>query len=148
MHARNPVTGNKFGYCASLGIYPGEDEHDNELSNLAKEIQIGPSMFLMTVKQLMWLFFFISVLNIPLYYFYFQINEAGDTRNLSYNSIIDQFQRFSIANTEKEQACQTVNLASKSTFSLSCPGRTAQIDVLNFIGVPLNADSACTSMSP
>ena len=98
-------------------------------------------MFLMTVKQLMWLFFFISVLNIPVYYFYFQINEPGDKTN-----IIDQLQRFSIANTEREQACQTVNLAQKSSFNLYCAGGKASIDSLNFIGVTLNDNSTCKSM--
>ena len=90
-HPRDPATQKKFSYCEPLGTY-----NKRNITKLAKEINIGPSMFLMTVKQLMWLFCFVSVLNIPLYIFFYQINGVGTPRTL-----IEYFSRFSLTNTER-----------------------------------------------
>jgi len=109
-----------------LGTY-----NKKNITKLSKEINIGPSMFLMTVKQLMWLFFFVSVLNIPLYIFFYQINGVGTPR-----SIIEYFSRFSLTNTERQTVCETMNIASQNEIKLQCPFNTqSQIDELNFIGL-------------
>lgn len=64
-----------FSCCVRLGVFPSLFGSFNErLSEFAVEIQIGPSMFMMTLKNLIWLFFILSIINIPLYTFYFQVN--------------------------------------------------------------------------
>jgi len=41
-----------------------------DTTELAKEIGIGSTLFLMTLKSFAWLFFFLTLVNIPLLYFY------------------------------------------------------------------------------
>ena len=43
---------------------------DEWVTPVAREIGLGPTLFLMTLKAFMWLFLFFTVLNIPLMIFY------------------------------------------------------------------------------
>ena len=65
--------GGVFSICATLGAY--EDPNcgccPEELSELVREINIGPAMFLMSTKQIMKFFFLLSILNIPSYLFFY-----------------------------------------------------------------------------
>jgi len=70
MHPRDN-TKKKFPCCTSLGTFPGIfGQFNEEMTVISQQFQIGPTMFLMTLKQLMWVFFFLSIINIPLYTFY------------------------------------------------------------------------------
>ena len=61
---------------------------------LSKEIGLGPSMFLMTTKSLAILFFFLSVLNIPLYFFFYTSNQGTLVHTQA-----DYFHKFSLGNS-------------------------------------------------
>lgn len=45
-----------------------------DTSDLAKQIGIGPTLFLMSTKALAWFFLAISILNIPVLMFYYKGN--------------------------------------------------------------------------
>lgn len=82
------------------------DEED--VTNLAKELNIGPTMFLMTVKQLIKFFIFLSFLNIPCYLFYFQSNNRAASRDL-----VAIFGALSLGNIgEQGDVCSSMNYAA------------------------------------
>ena len=70
-HPRNKDN-EPFGLCDYLGEYDSKflcTETDHNITDMAKEIQIGPSMFLLSTYQILKFFFWLSVLNIPVYIF-------------------------------------------------------------------------------
>jgi hypothetical protein len=75
-----------FSSCAKLGGYAdptcGCDCCPDPLSELAREINIGPSMFLMSTKEIMKFFFLLSLLNIPSYLFYHQAQHEQEPTDI------------------------------------------------------------------
>lgn len=68
------IDGKKFGCCASLGYYPICCCKQQPISKMAKEIGVGPTIFLMSTARLGWFFVLLSILNIPLYLFFYTSN--------------------------------------------------------------------------
>jgi hypothetical protein len=71
VHPRNEMAEN-FATCAELGSYNNPlfklpCVADSPIAEMAKELGIGPTMFLMSIKQLIKLFFVFTLLNFPLY---------------------------------------------------------------------------------
>jgi len=56
-------------------------DQEEWVTPVAREIGLGPTLFLMTLRAFMWLFLFFTIINIPLMIFYasgnMQANEAG-----------------------------------------------------------------------
>jgi len=74
-------------------------------------------MFLLATKSLTWLFFFLTILNIPVYAFFF----ASNPSSLDSTSPQDIFASVSLGNIgQSEYACDTVNWAVSTNFTLSC----------------------------
>ena len=70
-HPRNPDAEN-FQMCDTLGSYNNPlfaipCIKDSPVSEMAKELGIGPTMFLMSIKQLIKVFFVFTALNFPIY---------------------------------------------------------------------------------
>lgn len=65
----------KFGFCDDLGNYHGCCS-TGEIKPMAKEIGLGPTMFLITAKKLAWFFLLVSILNIPIYLFLWNSNDT------------------------------------------------------------------------
>ena len=108
---------------------------------LTKEIGVGSAMFLMSTKSMALLFAILSILNIPVYMFYFQSNpmQAHNPK------IQDFFSALSLGNIgQTTQACDTVNLAIDQEITLHCP--TGKLDKLLLQGVGKDDDSSCTNM--
>lgn len=68
-------------------------------------------MFLMTLKQLMCLFFILFIINIPLLFFYYSVNVKGESQ-------VPFLTRFSIANTGATDICGTLDLSRNNTLAL------------------------------
>jgi hypothetical protein len=80
VHPKKLVNGksSNFGICDSLGSLALARCCKGETTDMARKIGIGPAMFLMSTKALAWLFFVLSVVNIPVILFYkisFEENE-------------------------------------------------------------------------
>lgn len=86
IHPRD-LDSQSFPVCAHLGSYQNTYFKcdcccPEKVSELSQEINIGPSMFLMSTKQIMKFFFLVIIINVPLYLFYAnttdQITECTD----------------------------------------------------------------------
>ena len=108
--------GKSFGVCENLGSY-GLCSKNIKITELSKEIGIGPTMFLLATKSLAWLFFFCTIINIPVFAFYFTSNPTtGDSM-----SIQDYLGALSLGNIgESQKACDRLNAAATSEIKLSC----------------------------
>ena len=74
------IDGKSFGCCAKLGSYGCCGE--SEVTPLSQQIGVGATMFLLATKSLAWLFFFLTILNIPVYAFYYASNPtSADSRS-------------------------------------------------------------------
>jgi hypothetical protein len=66
-----------FGLCDTLGVLPILRCCNPKASPLAQEIGIGASLFLMTTKAMATLFLVLTILNIPIFAFYYSGTKAA-----------------------------------------------------------------------
>jgi hypothetical protein len=57
--------------CAKVGKIPIWQNTSTEPADLAKELGIGPTMFLLSTRAMAWLFFALTIINIPVFAFYY-----------------------------------------------------------------------------
>lgn len=95
----------------------------------AKEIGLGASLFLMTQKALFFLFCLFAIINIPLMLFYFNGNGQSEVMP----GFVGFLGRFSLGNLgTSEMVCNTVNVANwEKNFYFSCPYGTIR-ELFNF----------------
>lgn len=60
----------RYGICEELGMLPACKCCVKNTSSMAKQIGVGPALFLMSTKALSWFFLFLTILNIPVMLFY------------------------------------------------------------------------------
>lgn len=84
----------------------------------AKEIGLGATLFLMTNKAMFWLFVFFAIVNIPLMAFYFN----GNGPSYVVPGFVGFLGRLTLGNVgTSDYTCNQVNIASyKKTMFLSC----------------------------
>lgn len=93
-------------------------------------------MFLMTLKQLMWVFFFLSIINIPLYTFYWQVNTQANPKS-------SFFQKFAMANSAQDDTCEELTFGRQTYLKFECPRKMSTISDLKFIGIAKNDTASC-----
>ena len=59
-----------YGMCSDLGRIPLFQNLTSKPTLLAKELGVGATLFLMSTRAMAWLFFVLSVINIPVFLFY------------------------------------------------------------------------------
>jgi len=70
--------GPKFGICEPLGSNAWcQASKDHETSELAHEIGIAATLFLKGTKSMSWLFLILTIINIPVYMFFYSSNPAS-----------------------------------------------------------------------
>lgn len=74
----------RFNIYNDLGDYPGCCS-EGSVRPMAKEIGLGPSLFLISTRKLMCFFFLIAVLNLPVYLFLWFSN---DTKPITIGDIL------------------------------------------------------------
>lgn len=113
---------------------------ESPVSPLAKEIGLGPSMFLMSTKALSILFFFLTILNLPVYLFYYQSNDYA------VQSTIDFFPKVSLGNIgQAENACSSMNYVTDKKVSFTCSSNFAKLSELKYIGL-IDKEASCKSV--
>ena len=98
-----------FGICDTIG---GHDclccFRTKEVSKMSKEIGVGATLFLMSTKSLSILFFFLTIINIPVFMFYYASNPASN----QISTPQDYFNALSLGNIgESTYSCDIVNWA-------------------------------------
>jgi hypothetical protein len=76
----HPVTDNKtsdgmfegFGLCTSIGLLPVCLCLNKKPTKLSQELGVGPTLFLMSTRAMAWLFFMLSIINIPAFAYYYK----------------------------------------------------------------------------
>lgn len=82
----------KFGVCESLGslqMCTCKQNRAKETTQMARQIGVGPTLFLMTTKAFSQLFFFLSILYIPLIFIYL-VGNPHDSTNFWQENIFVQ----------------------------------------------------------
>jgi hypothetical protein len=133
--------GESFGICSSVGRYPMLKCCESKITPLAKEIGLGPTMFLMSSKALSVLFFFLTVINLPVYLFYYSSNDY-EVQNIP----IDFFPKLSLGNIgQAENSCSSANHVTSSEISFTCSSNFAKLSDLKFVGIIQTNETTCNS---
>ena len=78
--------GDSYGICLDLGYLPcfnmcfdrkfnkANKKREIKITEAQKRIGLGPSLLLMSTKTLAYLFMFLTILNIPVFFFYWSGN--------------------------------------------------------------------------
>lgn len=103
----NQVQSVPFGICDTVGGH-GCCCRSKQVSKMSKEIGVGATLFLMSTKSLSILFFFLTIINIPVYMFYYASHPASNALTTPQ----DYFNALSLGNIgESDYACAAVNWA-------------------------------------
>ena len=98
-------------------------------------------MFLLATKALAILFFFLTVINIPVYAFYY----ASNPTSVDSTSLQDYFASLSLGNIgQSEHACDRVNWAVATNISLSCSMGTLQD--IRYFGISKDDTATCMNL--
>jgi hypothetical protein len=99
--------------CAKVGKIPIWQNTTTEPSDLAKELGIGPTMFLLTTRAMAWLFFALTIINIPVFAFYYHGTNTYTHKNDNSGTIFeDYFSILSLGNIgQNSLACGDTNFA-------------------------------------
>ena len=81
MHPRDRLRKKNFGCCDDISYIPffsSMIKKTHWVTPVAREIGLGPTLFLMTMKAFAWLFLFFFLCNIPLILFYYKGSEIAN----------------------------------------------------------------------
>lgn len=108
------------------------------------QIGLGPTLMLMTTKSLSWLFFILTILNLPVYFFYYQGNVTKqENSDLSFGSY---FAMLSLGNIgQSTNACGEINTAIEDDMILSCS--FGNLGSLNAFGLVKSEDVECKNLT-
>ena len=96
-----------FGVCESLGSLPFLVCQKGEATEMAKQIGIGPTLFLMSARAFAWFFLLLSIVNVPLLLLY------GFSREDTWldADYLNVFSYFSLGNVGSNTfSCRTMDL--------------------------------------
>jgi hypothetical protein len=113
-----------------------KEEKRIEITRIQQQIGLGPTLFLMAAKALAWLFFLLTLLNIPVFMYYWSGDadstaNAGNTEELGLiNFFAGNFVRLSLGNIGQNiNAGGEANLLAADALKISCPyGRLHSLD--------------------
>ena len=62
----------KFSICDPIGFLPVFKWLNKKPSDLSQELGVGPTLFLMSTRGMFWLFTFLTIINIPVFAYYYK----------------------------------------------------------------------------
>jgi len=91
----------------------------NWVTPCAREIGLGPTVFVMSHKALLWLFLFLFAINVPLMFFYARGSGTAEIANPKFTDI---FAKISLGNLgTSDYTCSKFNVGkAEKTFELRC----------------------------
>lgn len=150
IHPRD-LNSDKFSICAHLGSYQNTTFKcdcccPEKVSELSQEINIGPSMFLMSTKQVTKFFFLMLILNLPVMMFLSQTSGHMD-------DCVDLpcvFEHVSVgAVGEMDSSCGLLTKdpnkpdEKAGNLTVKCPSQLGKISDVLFIGLAKDTTSTC-----
>ena len=105
-----------------IGILPcrmSSIDEEKWVTNCAKEIGLGPTLFLMSQKALFYLFILLSLVNIPLFLFYLRGNGGQGAVEVN---LVTTFGFLSMGNLgDSKHICSSINVGNyEKNFDFSC----------------------------
>ena len=130
--------------CDRLGCLPMCKCCNRQASALAKELGFGASLFLMTTQALAILFLVLTIINIPIFAFYYSGTKASDSGEAGFS---DYFALLSLGNAGAgSYACDTASLnLDEYTLNLKC-GLGTSLGSLMEIGFVKDSQSTCSDL--
>lgn len=91
------------------------------VTSTAREIGLGPTLFIMTQKAFMYMFLLLVLINLPLFFFYTKGN--GNVDPVLSKNLADKLARMSLGNMgTSDYTCANINVGrNEKTFDLHCP---------------------------
>lgn len=118
-------------------------------SAMAKQVGIGPTMFLLSTKAMSFFFFFLTILNLPVLYVYYNGSRVNSEASggVQVESFTDQFIKFSLGNIgQSSLSCASANLAHESKITLTCGGYS-KLGKMRRVGLIKNNDENCNTIA-
>ena len=139
-----------FGLCDRLGVLPILRCCNSKASPLAQELGIGASLFLMTTKAMATLFMVLTIINIPIFAFYYSGTTAASEAEGSAaqaTSFQDYFALLSLGNAGAGNfACDELSVANEQyELKLKC-GLGTIIGQLKEIGFVKSPTETCADL--
>jgi hypothetical protein len=126
-HPRDRVKRKEFEFWNSemsyIPLYLSSIKRSQWVTNVAREVGVGPSLFLMTQKAFAWLFIILFLINIPVMMFYSQGSGNPEDKGPESSAITDIFGLMSLGNIGVcDYTCANINVAmyQKDMF-FNCP---------------------------
>lgn len=144
LHPRN-LKAENFDMMEGLGSYQNPYFKipclkEERITEMAKEIGIGPTMFLLSVKQIFKLFFLLLILNMPIYVYLSQTHDSLRTGG----NILTFFSSFTLgALGQGEPTCSEIDVLQDFNMNLTCGHPFATIEDITHVGLVLNDESTC-----
>jgi hypothetical protein len=127
--------------CETLGDYEGVCCSEEHIQPLAKEIGLGPSLYLITIRKLTCFFLMISLLNLPVYLFLWFSNDTIPT------TMGDLMARLSLGSISQDTTkCSSMNYASSTTLKIQCPNKFGRLQNLTYLGIGKDDNTNCPSL--
>jgi hypothetical protein len=113
-HPRDREEKTKFDWynvnISYLPLFASKIKKTEWVTPCAKEIGLGPTLFLMTMKAFFFLFAFFAIINIPLFFFY--LRGAGPQGASTGGNFVTMFGAMSLGNIgTSSYTCATLNMA-------------------------------------
>jgi hypothetical protein len=143
----------RYGMCANLGNLSICHNKTTHPSDLAKELGIGATMFLISTRAMAWLFFALTIINIPVFAFYYNGTSTRahkiDKSELVFGDYFAMLSlgnigqsAFSCGNTNFSQIEADKNFETYANIELSC-GYGSQLGKLLEIGLIKDDKAVC-----
>ena len=108
---------------------------------MAKELGLGPAIFLMSTKALTLLFLVLTIINVPVYAFFYEAND-GEVQTPQ-----DYFSKLSLGNLgQSERTCSAMNYATDKQLHLSCLSSFEKMSKIDYIGISKSDESNCYNL--
>jgi hypothetical protein len=124
-HPRDREEKKKFApFGADISFLPissAQIKKEEWVTNCAREIGLGPALFIMTQKAFMYLFLILVIINLPLFFFFVR-GGAPETDGVQSNQFSDKLARMTLGNMgTSDYTCSNINLArNEKVFNLQC----------------------------
>ena len=129
----------RFSMLDPLGGLPLSKCSAGDTTEMAKQIGIGPTLFLMSTKAYAIFFIFLTILNLPVFMFYSKGNPAYNK-----NQLIDSFfATLSLGNVgQKNEMCASENMAVPNNVLSSIDGFDYKLnDIMKYSKMTLKCNS-------
>jgi len=127
MHPRDRARRKEFDWVNTdisyLPLYESSIKKSQWVTPAAREMGVGPTLFLMTQKAFCWLFLFFCILNFPLIFFYAKGSGNPENQGAESFDINSLFGMISLGNIGiSDYTCANANVGNnEKTFRFNCP---------------------------